>query len=113
MICTLIKRVIIHKRIYVYNYVISAIGSIFFFFLVSSASSIFNYKTLYLLLYQLGIPILSLDLAPGAMAKNVIEVHSHCFFVNKTFNLFFQVCWKNSHQCFGGKSILGTFLVIP
>merc|ERR1719516_153693 len=49
---------------------------------------------------------------PGADTKDLIEIKRDLALLNKTLNLRLDSCRQDSHQSLGGKSVLGSLLVI-
>ena len=56
--------------------------------------------------------LLSLGLAPGALAQNLVQVQRHRLVGNQTLHLGLQGGRQHAHQGLGGKPVLGALLVV-
>ena len=51
-------------------------------------------------------------LAPGALAKDLVEVQGDCLLLDQALHLGLQADWQDPHQGLGGEPVLGALLVI-
>jgi len=53
-----------------------------------------------------------LGLSPGALSQDLVQVQSHGLAGDESFDFGLEVGGQNSHQGLGGKTVLGTLLVV-
>merc|ERR1719290_349109 len=50
--------------------------------------------------------------SPGALAKNLVEVHGHLVLGNQALHLGLYSRWKDPHDGLGGEPVFGPLLVV-